>query len=283
MKKLLLGMTCLFLFNSIVLNAEVLKKGSIIDAGYSEDIYESKVVGLYGKMITLKTKKFIKSGSLNIQRVFNIFVSDIKGVNAVYNDKYPEQDNKDYPKLYKGVYVEALHPNGEWYVGVIIERYGHYFKISMGASGWSPVWVEAKNIVKEFKLVKDIIFKDYRKKQVGVLKKNGKLFNRKNKFIAKIYSNGKVYDPSGEYIGSINPDASIESEGSIKFKAKIKFNNGILYMDPAGKPLFVMRYIYAALYQPKKPERVDIFFNQDELKGHMRICAGLVLLLKDKF
>lgn len=257
--------------------AEILKIGAKVKAGYSTEKMDCEVLSFYGNIVTLKSTE---SGK---QKVFHIFSDKIGDGIFTPDSKIPKEDEVDNDDLFIDMFVEACHPNGEWYVGKVLDKYGKFVKVQMGPKGWSPIWVNKNQYFKYLKVEKEVKFMDFRHRQVGILTKEGILKNQKDVIIGRVYSNGKVYDGKGEIIGAINQDGSIEKNNTVIYKANIQFNNGLEYLDKENKPICVIRIKSNSLYQPNRPDIVNLFFEAEQLKGNMRVCGALFLLLKDKF
>lgn len=255
---------------------ELLKIGSKVKAGYSKDIFDCEVISIYGNLVTLK------SVDKNSSKVFHLFADKIGEGYTTSEAKIPLADEKFNEDVLLDAIVEGCHPNGEWYVGVVVEKYGSFLKLQMGSKDWAPVWVSSDQYNKSMLLTKEIKFMDYRHRLIATLGKDGSLKNHKGNSIARIYSNGKVYDNNGETIAKISPDGSIEKSGKVLFKTNIQFNNGLEYLDTENKPLYVIRVKSSSLYLPNRPDVVCLFFEDDQLKGNLRVCGGLFLLFKDK-
>ena len=274
--KIIFFMILLF-HGSISYASEILKIGSKVKTGYSNEISECEVQAFYGNMVTFKS---LEAGK---QRIFHVLAEKIGEGYFTPNSKIPKEDETLHADLFVDMMIEAKHPNGEWYVGKVLEKYGKFVKVQLGQKNWAPVWVENEQFFKSLKVDKEIKFMDYCHRQVGLLSKDGVLTNNGKSVIGRVYSNGKVYDGSGVVIGNINQDGSIEKNNVTIFKTNFQFNNGLLYLDKENKPLFIIRIKSNSLYQYDRPDIVSLFFESNQLEGSMRVCAGLFLLLKDKF
>lgn len=276
-KSFFLTIVTLFILNNIISALEVLKIGAKVKAGYSKEKMDCEVIAIYGNLVTLKS---IDQGK---QKIFHIFSENIDEKYFTVDSKIPKEDEKIHDSLFVDMMVEASHPNGEWYVGKIVEKYGKFIKVKMGLVEWAPIWVGENQFCHSLKVEKEIKFLDYRQRQIGILDKDGTLKNRKNEVIGRVYSNGKVFNGEGEMVGTINQDGSVLTTNGITYKTNIQFNNGLEYRDNENRPIFEIRIKSRSIYQPNRPDIVNAFFEQDQLKGNMRVCAGLFLLFKNKF
>ena len=257
--------------------SEILKIGSKVKAGYSVELMDCEVISFYGNMVTLKC---IEPGK---QKTFHLFANKIGEGIYTPDSKIPKEDESYNEDLFVDMFIEACHPNGEWYVGKVLEKYGKFVKVQMGAKGWSPIWVGSNQYFKSLKVEKEIKMMDYRHRQVGLLTKEGILKNQKDLVIGRVYSNGKVYDGKGDMAGTISQDGSIQKSNVVIYKTNLQFNNGIEYLDKENNPVCIIRIKSNSLYQPNRPDIVNLFFEADQLKGNMRVCGALYLLFKDKF
>lgn len=274
--RLILFLIALIQTGNCMFAGEQLKIGSKVKAGYSKEIFECEVISIYGNLVTLKTI------DKNNSKVFHLFADKIGEGYSTAESKIPLADEKFNDDVLLDALVEGCHPNGEWYVGVVVEKYGSFLKLQMGSKEWAPVWVSSDQYNKSMLLTKEIKFMDYRHRQVGTLGKDGTLKNQNGNAIARIYSNGKIYDNNGESIAKINSDGSIEKSSKVLFKTNIQFSNGLEYLDTKNKPIYVIRVKSSSLYLPNRPDVVCVFFEDDQLKGNLRVCGGLFLLFKDK-
>jgi hypothetical protein len=256
---------------------EILKIGSKIKAGYSKTSLDCEVVSFYGNMITLKSSDSGKN------KIFYMLAENLGEGIFTPEAKFPKEDETLNEDIFVDSFVEACHPNSEWYVGKVIAKYGKFLKVQLGAKDWSPVWVDENHIFKSLKVEKEVKFMDYRHRQIAILDKEGVLKNMKDVAIGRVYSNGKVYGGNGEQVGSINQDGTIEKNRAVIFKSNIQCNNGLAFLDVENKPKFIIRIRSSSLYMYDRPDIVSLFFEADQLKGNMRVCAGLYILLKDKF
>lgn len=256
---------------------EILKIGDKVKAGYSKDVMDCEVVTIYGSMVTLK------NNDSTDKRLFHVHVNQIAGDYVITNPQISKEDELLNEDLFVDSVVEACHPNGEWYIGKVLEKYGKFLKVQIGKKDWAPVWVNNKQYNKTLKVGKEICFMDYRHRQVAVLTQEGILKNQKDVAIGRVYSNGKVYDSGGDIVATILPDGSIEKNSKVIFKTNIQFNNGVEYCDKDNNPIFNIRVKSSSIYLPSRPDIVSVFFAEGQLKGNMRVCAGLFLLFKEKF
>ena len=118
-------------FGNIIFAGEILKIGSKVKAGYSKDVYDCEVISIYGNMVTLK------STEANKQKIFHIFTEKIGEGYFTSDSKIPKGDENFNDDVLLDMMVEACHPNGEWYVGKVVEKYGKFLRIQMGSKEWS--------------------------------------------------------------------------------------------------------------------------------------------------
>lgn len=254
---------------------EVLKVGDKVQASYSKEKLPCIVVGIYGNLVS------VKSEGANKVRLFHVNLSQITGDYLPLPNQFPKEDELINAEIFIDMFVEASHPNGEWYVGKVVEKYGKFLKVKLGDKDWAPVWVNSDQYHKNLKVEKDIKFFDYRRQQIGELSKEGIFKNRKGVVIGRVYSNGKVYNGQGDIIAMILPDGSIEKDESILIKTNFQFKNGLEYLSKENKPLVTIRIKSSSIYHLDRPDIVSVFFEPEQLKGNMRVCGGLFFLFKE--
>lgn len=256
---------------------DILQVGQDKKVGYSTVEFDCEIVSFYGSLVKLKTK------GEEPDREFFLMDSRLGGQAKSPQESFPLEDATTYKNLFKGAFVEAKHPNGEWYVGVVQEVYGKCVLVKLGEESWSAVWVMGPENLKAelFSLDADIELLNYKKKLVGRINKDGTIWNRKNEVIGKIYSTGKVLDQNGELVGTIKADGSIEKNNKQLYGSKHKYQNGLLYLE-GDKPILVLRYKLGSLHHFERQDIIEIFFKESQLKGNFRLCGGIFLLFKDR-
>jgi len=278
MNKFIFFICCLvasFLPKTIHANA-LLKIGDKVQASYSKEKFACTVIGFYGELVTLKTV------DENTKKLFHVPLSQIEGNYQPLTKQISKEDEQMNSDVLIDLLVEAAHPNGEWYVGKVIEKYGKFLKVKLGEKDWAPVWVSSLQYRKNFKVDSEVVFYDYRKKQVAVITNEGILKNRKNVTLGRVYSNGKVYNAQGNIVATIQPDGSITTNDSILVKTNYQFKNGLEYLTIENKSICTIRIKSSSIYHPDRPDIVNLFFDPDQLKGNMRVCGGLFFLFKDQ-
>ncbi len=279
MHKLKLLPFCLLsiLLTNLVSAAEVLKIGDKVQASYSKEKISCTVISFYGELVTLKSEEE------NKKRLFHVNLNQIDGDYLPLTNPISKEDENLNSDVLIDMFVEACHPNGEWYIGKVVEKYGKFLKVKLGEKSWMPVWVNNDQYHKNLKIEKEIKFFDYRRQQIAELTNEGILKNRKNIVIGRVYSNGKVYNGQGDIIATILPDGSIKKNDTLLVKTNYQFKNGLEYLTNENKAIVTIRIKSSSIYHLDRPDIVSVFFESEQLKGNMRVCGGLFFLFKDQF
>jgi hypothetical protein len=274
--------TILFLLSTLLIflprfsfAGEVLKIGDNVQASYSKEKLPCTVTGFYGNLVSLKCTD-------NKIKIFHVNLSQISGDYLPLPSQAPKEDDVLNADIFIDMFVEASHPNGEWYVGKVLEKYGKFLKVKLGDKDWAPVWVSSEQYHKNLKVEKDIKFYDYRRQLIAELTKEGIFKNKKGIMVGRVYSNGKVYNGQGDIIATILPDGSIENKENIIVKTNFQFKNGLEYLNKENQPIVTIRIKSSSIYHLDRPDIVSVFFEPEQLKGNMRVCGGLFFLFKEQ-
>lgn len=266
---------CLFSF--LPLRADVLQIGDKTKVGYSKELYECEVIEIYGKMIGYKTLQEKQ------QRIFYLMDETRERLVNSRDAKFIRSEEEVNADVSKQAFIEAQHPNGEWYVGQVVDKYGKFIKAQLGDKNWLPVWVPDTKYKKDLLLKTEIDFFDYKHSPIGHITKDGFINNRQDEVIGRVYSTGDVLDFSGVFVGKVQLDGSVVKAENLWLKSNIGFANGVDYQNEESKSLYVMRYKSANIYDAGRPDMVHVYFKPEQLKGNMRIAAAVFFLMKEKF